>query len=403
MSAALSRFIGDSHAQPTIVKGSDLSAPSWKSTVSCDGFVCSHVPTHKIVRVIAWNWSHLLSAEPQQLHHKLYVKSLPFCLFPISLAIFLETINLNLIVNQSKMPRSRRDTTFVCRACKSKVLEQNRIMHDVVCRRKASKSRRSARGPKSDTSYAHSVYEQYAQGLQEQAAETQELVPYTEPHYQTQAPGSMTYAYSQRQPEADYQQRMYTTPPQSPKGSFSPVNSPPPFPVTPAMSAVGYDLNLPLLPANMQPAPALLPAHRGAHTNEEHRSESYKDCQYCGRALSREAHMTHELACAFTSIVCKRCHHPVRRLDEHVHLQSGCSQAIMSTSTRGKGTMTTTMTRDVTRYGRDVYTTDIRKMAGAAVFALAAYAGSRLLSRRRGGDGTNLAPEQRMIESADNA
>ncbi|PXF45405.1 hypothetical protein BWQ96_04820 [Gracilariopsis chorda] len=275
-------------------------------------------------------------------------------------------------------------------------------MHDVVCRRKASKSRRGARGPKSDTSYAHSVYEQYAQARKEQAEATQEQVGYIQPYFEPHATGYTPYGYSQSQPKAESEQHMYQTPPQSPKRSFSPVNSPPPFPVTPAMSAVGYDLNLPLLPAHVQPA-QVLPVHRGTREAEEHGSDSYSDCQYCGRELAREAHMTHELACAFTSIVCKRCHHPVRRLDENVHLQSGCSQGVMGTSTQSKGTMIPTVPRDVARFRQDVYTTDIRKMAGAAAFALAAYAGSRLLSRRRSGDGTNLRPEQRVIESTNNA
>ncbi|CAN8064322.1 unnamed protein product [Agarophyton chilense] len=281
------------------------------------------------------------------------------------------------------MPKRRHtprggDPTFVCATCDAPVLERNRVLHNVFCQRNVKQARHAAGARKPDTAYAHSIYSQYAQSQIAYTPTAPDRAGKQSPIHQMEHHRDRDGVYR----NVAYVSKLASeraavqTPSEAPS---SPALSLAPFPLSPSMqAAAAYDMPRQVLPAS-----------RSRQVASRY-SEAYRDCQYCGKECTREHHMTHELQCAFTPIQCARCAQYLRRVDEQYHLQSGCLHGVMNGSTRS----IVTTSRAIARQGREIYTSDFRKMAGAAAFALAAYVGSRLVSRGgRGGDGPHIRYE----------
>ncbi|KAI0567336.1 TRAF-like protein [Gracilaria domingensis] len=270
--------------------------------------------------------------------------------------------------------RQSRTSSYVCDTCGVRVLEKNRVLHNVVCQRNAAKARNKSVRRKPDTSYAHSIYKEYAQSQNVYAAGNHRAVSELE----QQGDRGGVYRNVAYIEKLSKERAAELASPPSPTVPASPALSLAPFPLSPNMADfASYDMPRQILPASRRESSA-------------RHSEVFRDCQYCGREYTREHHMTHELQCAFTPFQCARCGQYVRRVDEQYHLQSGCLQGVMNSDTRG----VSTVSRALTNHGRQVYTSDLRKMAGAAAFALATYVGSRLASRSgRGGGGPHIRYE----------
>lgn len=346
-------------------------------------------------------------------------------------------------------PPKQRDMAFdsgtatSCRVCGSRVRPENRVIHDVTCRRNAQRASPS-RLTTPPSSYSHSVYTEYARAhgtsgrplsdsvrrsrVQPLAVEVNPFPysPYGE-HAQVEQlrhfnqPPQMAGPLEQRYghphdttrtlalSQSTYQLPSYSLPAYSASEASSPASTVAPFPVQLASFSLdgvddgydggyddGYDDGLRQLPSN-----------RGDHALHEailwHSDD--RACQYCAQLIERAGHMTHELECAFTFVECDSCGYSIRRVDKQHHLNTECSayrvrgreQAFEQEQAFGHSIDTDGFPGE---RGGDRYGSNWKQIAGAAAFTLAAYTASRMISRRRHANDSNLAQRQSGNDSS---